>query len=88
MSLSVLQMQMAMEATLAKACEVGLDNMSSDCAEADYPHLVDMFQQAQEFTDEGKMGRWLGWMQACVVINSMGQLDLQDMVEINKGFVG
>jgi len=47
-----------------------------------------MFEQAQEFTDVGKMGRWLGWMQACVVVNSNGELDLQDMVEINKGFVG
>lgn len=88
MSLNNLQMLMAMEKTLEKAREVCMDNLSSDCAEADYPHLVQMFEQAQEFTDEGKMGRWLGWTQACVVLGSDGKLDLQGMIEINKGFVG
>lgn len=74
----------AMKSTLEEAVRVGLDNMSSDCPESDYPHLLSMYERAHEIESSAKLGRWLGWMQACVVINSMGKLTLDDMKAINE----
>lgn len=79
-----MNMLAAMADTLEAARKAGLDNMSSDIPEVDYPHLVDMYERAQALVSQPKLGRWLGWMQACVVINSMGALTLEDMKAINK----
>ena len=46
-------------------------------------HLMDMHVRAQSpEMSEGKLNRWLGWMQAAVV--SWGDLTLDDMKEINR----
>lgn len=46
-------------------------------------HLMQMNVLAQsEEMSEGKLNRWLGWMQCAVV--SWGDLTLDDMKEINR----
>lgn len=46
-------------------------------------HLEGMFIKAvNENYSEAKLGRWLGWAQACVVAADIG-LTLEDMKEIN-----
>ncbi len=79
----------AFEDTLRLACANGMDNMSSDNSELDYPHLQDMFMQMRDDANpqggqfsEGKQGRWLGWAQAAVVASNCGTLE--EMKEINK----
>lgn len=53
--------------------------------EVNYWHLQDMCEQIlrepQRFS-EAKLGRWLGWAQACVVAGGYGTL--HDMKAINK----
>lgn len=78
-----MNMLAAMADTLEAARRVGLDNLTSDVPEADYPHLADMYERAQSLVSQPKLGRWLGWMQACVVIQSGGELTLEDMKAIN-----
>ena len=64
-----------------------MENTSSDIKELDYPHLLDMYARITEADDIGepfsetKIGRWLGWMQAAVVIH--GEASLEDMKQIN-----
>lgn len=78
----------AFRETLEIARANGLDNCNSDYPELDYTHLLDMYNRiiaadaAGEPFSETKIGRWLGWAQACVVMNGGG--DLEDMKEINK----
>lgn len=45
-------------------------------------HLVEMYETAEEFWDAGKLGRWLGWMQAAIC--SMDLATLDDFKAINK----
>lgn len=54
----------------------------------DYPgtsygleHLKDMWFRLDEEFSEAKVGRWLGWAQACVVIDGLATLD--EMKAIN-----
>lgn len=76
----------AAKETLALARSVGMDNCESDKAELDYPHLESMLvKMSTEEMSEGKMGRWLGWMQAAVVCNC-GELTLEHMKEINRKY--
>ena len=72
--------------TLALAEERGLSRCSEmRCPETGFAHLTEMLRtmEAGEFS-EGKMGRWLGWMQACVVAASNGTLTLEDMKQVNR----
>jgi hypothetical protein len=80
----------AMRDTLDAARAIGLDNTNSDTPELDFPHLEDMLRRAElaasgqgEPMSEGKMGRWLGWMQASVVAMAEGALRLEHMKNIN-----
>ena len=70
--------------TLEAARKAGMDQISSDFPEADFPHLGGMVE-TMETTEmsEGKKGRWLGWIQACVYLADVG-LKLEDMKEINR----
>lgn len=83
-----MNMLAAMKDTLELARKYGMDNSSSDNTELDYSHLVSMYERAQAGHEdgtpfsEGKMGRWLGWMQAAVVANGFGP-SLEDMRAIN-----
>jgi len=79
----------AMQDTLSIAAANGLYNVSSDIPESDYLHLLSMYERAQEGNfSPAKLGRWLGWMQACVVINSMGDISFEDMKRINLSHKG
>lgn len=70
--------------TMALAREHGMDNMSSDNSELDYPHLMEMLTKMEAGgMSEGKLGRWLGWMQAAVVAGTLGTVRLDDMKRIN-----
>jgi len=70
--------------TMSLAAERGMADVSSDNPDLDYPHLYDMLNKMQEGEmSEGKLGRWLGWMQAAVVAANIG-VTLNDMKEINR----
>ncbi len=76
----------AAEATLELAREREMDMLSSDVPELDFPHLQEMFDKMKSGEmSEGKLGRWLGWMQAAVVAAQIG-ITLEDMKNINKQF--
>lgn len=83
-----MNMREAFKETLALARELGMDQASSDDPNLDYPHLVDMYDrivaadEAGTPYNEGKLGRHLGWAQACVVASGMGAT-LDNMKEIN-----
>lgn len=54
----------------------------------DYPgtsfgleHLKDMWSRLDKNFSDAKVGRWLGWAQACVVID--GLATLEEMKQIN-----
>jgi len=51
--------------------------------ELSFEHLVDMHEQikADDTMSDGKLNRWLGWMQAAIV--SWGHSTLEDMKQIN-----
>lgn len=78
----------AFEETLALARQQDLDDMGSDTPDADYAHLEEMLEKIknnpEEFSDTAKLGRWLGWAQACVYIMSGGEISLAELREINK----
>lgn len=50
-------------------------------------HLESMLERAlrDPEMDEAKLGRWLGWMQAILVVHSPKEFTLDDMKELNKG---
>ena len=65
--------------TIALGRTLGLDNILFESDELNFSHL-------EEFS-EGKMGRWLGWIQASVVHMSVGgtsSLTIEHMKEINR----
>lgn len=55
-------------------------------ASMQFAHLDEMYEtmNSEDFS-EGKLGRWLGWMQACVV--AAGCATLEEMKELNKRWV-
>lgn len=81
------QYLIAMDATLEVGFRHGMKNMGSDHKEADWPHLWGMRNRMREDDQmsRGKMGRWLGWVQACVVIQSTSpaSVNLETMKQIN-----
>lgn len=78
----------AFKETLTLAITNGMDNTSSDIPELDFPHLQRMYNDIIaadcdfEPFSEAKIGRWLGWAQAAVVMH--GEASLEDMKAINK----
>ncbi len=84
-----MDMRKAAAETIQAACRNGMDQVSSDNPDLDYPHLVEMYNKMcnyqgedQEFS-EGKLGRWLGYMQCAVIAADVG-LTLEDMKQINR----
>lgn len=76
----------AMRATLFIADEYGMTAQGGGIPECEIDHLRSMLQRVCESTEwsDGKMGRWLGWMQACVVMNlHHPDVDLETMKDIN-----
>lgn len=75
--------------TLQQALVHGMHTMELP-ADMDYAHLKDMLsviesceQSSSSKMSPSKLGRWLGWAQACVVAANIG-LTMEDMKEINK----
>lgn len=81
-----MDMRAAAKATLELACEHGMSRISSDNPELDWPHLCEMVEK-MHITEmsEGKLGRWLGWLQAAVVA-TCDDITLEHMKDINKRF--
>jgi len=80
----------AAEATLKLAKEHDMHLCESDRPELDYDHLEEMLRQMsanQYVWSEGKLGRWLGWLQASVVSHVDGA-SLDVMKEINTACRG
>lgn len=70
--------------TLEAARAVGMDNIMSELSDADFPHLEEMVVKMETTVmTEGKLGRWLGWIQACVYVADVG-ITLDDLKEINR----
>lgn len=81
----------AMDATLRLARQAGLDNLNSDTEHADYPHLQSLYDKSLEAIEngdpsftEGKLNRWLGWMQGCVYCQAGGDIQMDGFREVNK----
>ena len=74
--------------TLGLARERGMDKSQTPIIQTlvesvSYKHLLDMFtRMTHEEFSEGKLNRWLGWIQCAVVVQGFATLD--EMKEINK----
>lgn len=74
----------AAEDTMTFASLLHMDEIKINTPELDYKHLRMMLIRMQtEPFSEGKMGRWLGWMQCAVVAARIGAT-LDDMKKINE----
>lgn len=76
----------AMRATMALALRHDMDNCESDTPSLDHQHLASILARVEANPgafSEGKLGWWLGWMQAAVVAHGNGDISLEDMEEIN-----
>ena len=71
--------------TLELARQYYLQDLTSDMPELDYTHLAEMVTK-METTEMSptKMSRWLGWIQAAVVSNACGRINLDAIKQINK----
>lgn len=51
-------------------------------------HLEEMLERVLtgKDMDDAKLGRYLGWMQAILVVHSPREFSLDDMKELNKSF--
>lgn len=81
-----MNMLAAMYDTLDAAIKGGMSSADRDSPEGlSFSHLRDMAGRATlgDFSD-GKLGRWLGWMQAAVVAGTNGKVTLEDMKTINR----
>lgn len=77
----------AMQATLELARERDYQFIEFEQPGVDYEHLVSMYNRVIAEPDqfsEGKLGRWLGYMQGVLVANDTCTLD--EMKELNKRF--
>lgn len=84
-----MNMREAMRATLDLARERGYGNVSFDEVGVDMEHLKSMYDRAvnsDEHFSEGKLGRWLGYMQGVLVANQC--CTLEEMKDLNKAFAG
>lgn len=73
----------AMQDTLALAASREYNNTKFEQLDVDYTHLVSMYERAStgEFS-EGKLGRWLGYMQGVLIAN--GCITLDEAKALNK----
>lgn len=77
----------AMRATLDLAREGDYENIAFDTVGVDFQHLQSMYDRAREASppfSEGKLGRWLGYMQGVLVANQF--CSLEEMKELNRAF--
>jgi len=75
----------AIRATLALAYDRNYDDEESDVAASDWPHLKSMLIRVDEAVEpfsEGKLNRWLGYIQGVLVAREI--LTLQECKDINK----
>jgi hypothetical protein len=73
----------AMEETVALAYARGMATDMSGKSSTDFSHIDHMLNKMRtESMSEGKINRWLGWAQACVVVSNIATLD--EVKEINK----
>ena len=73
----------AMEKTIALAYAKGMPTDISGNSSIDFNHIDHMLNiMKSEPMSYGKLCRWLGWAQACVV--NSGKATLEDMKQINK----
>lgn len=85
----VMNMREAMRATLDLARERGYGDVSFEEVGVDMQHLQSMYDRAEaseEPFSEGKLGRWLGYMQGVLVANQC--CTLEEMKDLNKAFAG
>ncbi|AHN84091.1 hypothetical protein GJ25_gp080 [Mycobacterium phage Hawkeye] len=71
--------------TLNLAEESGMADCDFEIEEVNFVHLEDMLRRIKANPDDfsdAKLGRWLGWAQACVVAG--GYATLEDMKQINR----
>ena len=56
------------------------------CVEGtDFVHLRQMLETMEAGgMSEGKLERWLGWIQCAVVVNTIGRVSLEDCKQINR----
>jgi hypothetical protein len=84
-----MNMREAMRATLDLARDRGYGDIEFDEIGVDMEHLQSMCDRAEaseEPFSEGKLGRWLGYMQGVLVANQC--VTLEEMKELNKAFAG
>lgn len=84
-----MNMREAMKATLELAKERGYDNIGFEEIGVDFPHLQSMYDRAMSSDiqfSEGKLGRWLGYVQGVLVANACCTLD--EMKKLNERFAG
>lgn len=82
-----MKMVEAMGATLGFAWAQGYQDTGFDEVGVDYEHLESMLDRVTKMPEqfsEGKLGRWLGYMQGVLVANQCGTLE--DMKQLNKRF--
>lgn len=74
----------AMRDTMKMAQERGMQNVQTPDPTLSWSHMVAMANKmSTEQMSYGKLCRWLGWMQACVVAANIN-VTLSDMKEINR----
>lgn len=76
--------QEAARETLRQAKEVWPNNPIVKDHSFSLEHLEYMMDRMFEGMSDAKRGRWLGWMQAVVVAQTV--LNLDDMKRINEGY--
>lgn len=84
-----MNMREAMRATLNLAKERGYDNIDFEAVGVDMDHLQYMYDRVEGYEEpfsEGKLGRWLGYMQGVLVANQC--VTLEEMKELNKEYAG
>lgn len=77
----------AMGATLLLAGERNYDMTEFEEVGVNFDHLESMYQRVRDNPtgfSEGKLGRWLGYMQGVLVANQC--CTLEEMKELNKRF--
>lgn len=84
-----MNMRGAMKATLDLARNRHYGDISFEEKGVDFDHLSSMVERVEsgeiEFSD-GKLGRWLGYMQGVLVANDI--CTLEEMKHLNKEFAG
>lgn len=76
----------AMKATLAAARAAGHQHREGWPPGVDFAHLESMVERADPAFSEGKVNRWLGYMQGVLV--ATGTLTLDQCKAIKKEFAG